>query len=210
MWNIINFEVLRALKKKSFWIASIAPLVLILVVIGIEYFSAKSAESNAAQQAQAFSASAKIGEFDDSGLVSQPLALSQHVAVEPSEDAGVAAVKSGKLDAFFYYPKDLSTMDVEVYAQDTGISLSPPYNAAASQLLKQSVINDVSAATKNTQVVQLLEKPSRGHRNDLQKRSRERGICERDRSRNIRGSIPGIICPLGIIYDREYCGRKRE
>ncbi len=50
-------------------------------------------------------------------------------------------------------------MDIEVYAKDTGISFSPPYNAAASQLLQQSVINDVSAATKNNQAVQILESP---------------------------------------------------
>ena len=159
MWNIINFETLRALKKKSFWIASIAPLLLIIIVIGVEYFSTKNATSNAAQQAQAFSASAKIGEFDDSGLISQQLVTAQHIVVEPSKDAGIAAVKGGDLDAFFYYPKDLSTMDIQVYAEDQGISLSPPYNTAAGELLKQSAINNVSAATNNSQIVQLLENP---------------------------------------------------
>ena len=49
MWNIISFETLRALKKKSFWIASIAPLILIILVIGVEYFSAENAASNAAK-----------------------------------------------------------------------------------------------------------------------------------------------------------------
>jgi ABC-2 type transport system permease protein len=157
MWNIINFEVFRALKKKSFWIASVAPLVLILVVIGIEYLSTNNAATNAAQQAQAFSATAKIGEFDDSGLISQQLVAAQHITIEPSKDAGVTAVKSGELDAFFYYPKDPNVMNVEVYAADTGISFSPPYNAAATQLLRQSVINEVSTATKNNQAVQILE-----------------------------------------------------
>jgi ABC-2 type transport system permease protein len=158
MWNIINFEVLRALKKKSFWIASIAPLLIILVVIGIEYLSTKNAASNAAQQVQAFSATAKIGEFDDSGLISQKLLATQHITIEPGKDAGIAAVKSGELDAFFYYPKDPNTMSIEVYAQDKGISFSEPYDAAATQLLHQSAINDVSTFTKNSQVVQVLEK----------------------------------------------------
>jgi len=158
MGNIINFEVFRALKKKSFWIASITPLVFILLVLGIEYFSTKSATNNAAQQEQAFSATAKIGEFDDSGLISQQLVAAQHITVEQNKDAGIAAVKSGTLDAFFYYPKDPTTMSIEVYAADTGISLSPPYNAAASQLLHQSVVSDVSAAAKNDQAVQILEK----------------------------------------------------
>lgn len=157
MWNIINFETFRALKKKSFWIASIAPLILILIVFGIEFLSAKNAASQAAQQEQAFSATAKIGEFDDSGLISQQLVAAQHIAVEPSKDAGIAAVESGALDAFFYYPKDPTTKGIEVYAQDVGISFSPPYNAAATELLHQSAINEISTATNNSQVVKILE-----------------------------------------------------
>jgi hypothetical protein len=58
-------------------------------------------------------------------------------------------------------------MDIQVYAQDQGISLSPPYNTAAGELLKQSVINNVSAATKNSQVVQNIRESSVGHRDDL-------------------------------------------
>ncbi len=157
MGNIIHFEVFRALKKKTFWIASIAPLVLILIVISLEFLSAKSAASNAAQQAQSFSATAKIGEFDDSGLISQQLITAQHIIAEPSESVGIAAVKSGTLDAFFYYPKNPSMMGIQVYAQDKGISFSPPYNTAASQLLQQSVINSVGAITKNSQAAQILE-----------------------------------------------------
>jgi ABC-2 type transport system permease protein len=159
MWNIISFETLRALKKKSFWIASLSPLLIILVIFGIEYFSIKSATTNAAQQAQAFSQNAKIGVFDDSGLISQQLLTAQHVTVEPSKDAGIAAVKSGGLDAFFYYPNDPGATNIQVYAQDQGISFTPPYNAAAAQLLTQGAISDVSAAIKNSQVVQILQKP---------------------------------------------------
>src|SRR5581483_11737725 len=124
MGNILNFEVFRALKKKSFWIASIAPLFIILVVIGIEYLSTKSAATNADEQVQAFSATAKLGEFDDSGLISTQLLAAQHVAIEPSKDAGIAAVRNSELDAFFYYPKNPSTMNIEVYAQDKGISFA--------------------------------------------------------------------------------------
>ena len=158
MWNIISFETLRALKKKSFWIASLSPLLIILVVFGIEYFSTKSAATNAAQQAQAFSATAKIGEFDDSGLISQQLLAAQHITAEPNKDAGIAAVKSGQLDAFFYYPGDPGAANIQVYAQDQGISFTPPYNTTAAQLLTQSAISDVSASIKNNQVIKILEK----------------------------------------------------
>jgi ABC-2 type transport system permease protein len=158
MWNIISFETLRALKKKSFWIASLSPLLIILVIFGIEYFSTKSAATNAAQQAQAFSQTAKIGEFDDSGLISQQLLAAQHITAESSKDAGIAAVKSGQLDAFFYYPGDPGVANIQVYAEDTGISFTPPYNTTAAQLLTQSAITDVSASIKNSQVIKILEK----------------------------------------------------
>jgi ABC-2 type transport system permease protein len=158
MWNIISFETLRALKKKSFWIASLSPLLIILVIFGIEYLSIKSATTNAAQQAQAFSQTAKIGVFDDSGLISPQLLAAQHITAEPSKDAGIAAVKSGQLDAFFYYPGDPGAANIQVYAQDQGISFTPPYNTTAAQLLTQSAISDVSASIKNSQVIKILEK----------------------------------------------------
>lgn len=158
MWNIISFETLRALKKKSFWIASLSPLLIIFVIVGIEYLSTQSAAKYAAQKATTFSQTAKIGEFDSSGLVSQELLAAQHIIIEPSKDAGIAAVKSGQLDAFFYYPTNPGAENIQVYAQDKGISLTPPYNTAAAQLLTQSVISNVSAAIKNNQAVKILGK----------------------------------------------------
>ena len=97
MWNIINFEVFRALKKKSFWYASIAPVLIILAVLGIEKLSIQNAQKNSATQDQNFTQSAKISVLDDSGLINQQLLAAQHIGIEPSKDAGIAAVKSGQL-----------------------------------------------------------------------------------------------------------------
>ena len=47
-------------------------------------------------------------------------------------------------------------MGIQVYAQDTGISFSPPYNVAATALLRESVIDTVSTATNSGQVVKIL------------------------------------------------------
>jgi ABC-2 type transport system permease protein len=157
MGNVISFEVLRTLKKKSFWIASILPLIIIVAVFGIEYFSATNAQTSSAKQAQAFSQTAKIAVLDDSGLVSKPLLAAEHIAVEPTKDAGIAAVQSAALDAFFYYPPDVTTSGIQVYAQDRGIAQTP-YSDDAIGLLKQSVITNVSAAVKNSQAVQVLQK----------------------------------------------------
>lgn len=158
MWNIINFEVFRALKKKSFWYASIAPVLIILAVLGIEKLSIQNAQKNALTQQQTFSQIAKISVLDDSGLIDPKLLAAQHISIEPNKDAGIAAVKSGQLAAFFYYPQNPETSGIQVYAQDQGISVAQPYNEAAINLLEQSVTKAVSAATGNSVVVQILEK----------------------------------------------------
>jgi ABC-2 type transport system permease protein len=157
MWNIIYFEVSRALRKKSFWYATIAPPLIILAVFGIENLSNKNATQNAAQAQQAFSATAKIAVLDDSGLVSPQLLAAQHITTEPSKDAGIAAVKSGALSAFFYYPKNVASSAISIYTQDEGINFSPPYNGAATALLRQSVIDMVSSSTGDPAVVQILQ-----------------------------------------------------
>lgn len=158
MWNIINFEVFRALKKKSFWYASIAPVLIILAVLGIEKLSIQNAQKNAATQEQNFTQSAKISVLDDSGLIDPELLASQHIGVEPNKQSGITAVKSGQLGAFFYYPQNPETSGIQVYAQDQGISVAQPYNAAATNLLKQGVAKAVSGARENSQAVQILEK----------------------------------------------------
>jgi len=158
MWNIINFEVFRALKKKSFWFASIAPVLIILAVLGIEKLSIQNAQKDAQTQDQNFSQSAKVSVLDDSGLIDPQLLAAQHIGTEPSKDAGIAAVKSGELAAFFYYPQNPETSGIQVYAQDQGLSIFQPYNDAATNLLKQGVAKAVSQATGNSQAVQIFEK----------------------------------------------------
>ncbi|HUC01774.1 MAG TPA: ABC transporter permease [Candidatus Paceibacterota bacterium] len=158
MWNIVHFEVFRALKKRSFWFAAIAPPLLILAVIGVENLSSKSAANTAAQQARSFSQTAKIAVLDDSGLISKQLLSAQHIATEPNENAGIDSVKGGSLDAFFYYPADVASSGIEIYAQDQGNALIQPYNDVATAILTQSAIADVSSSTGNPEVVDVLQK----------------------------------------------------
>ena len=158
MWQVIKFEVLRALKKRSFWFASFAPPLIILAIIGIEYSSNQNAAKNIQAQEQAFSQTAKIAVLDESGLVSGELLAQQHINTEPDKEAGIAAVKSGEIDAFFYYPPQPATANIEVYARKQGADITPPYNAPAIQLLRQSVIDKVKTAVSNDQVVEILQK----------------------------------------------------
>ena len=158
MWNIINFEVFRALKKKSFWYASFAPVIIILAVLGIEKLSIQSAQKNAVTQDQNFSQTAKVSVLDDSGLIDPKLLAAQNIDIEPNKEAGITAVKNGTIGAFFYYPQNPEVSGIQVYAQDQGISITTPYNDAATGLLQQSVAKDVGATAGNSTAAQILEK----------------------------------------------------
>ena len=57
------------------------------------------------------------------------------------------AVKEGKIDAYFYYPADLSKNAVDVYAKDVGLFDNGRYQSVAQSLLTQSVANKVDTQT---------------------------------------------------------------
>ncbi len=156
--SVIRFEVWRSLKKKSFWYATIAIPVIIILIFVVDYASSNHANKASQQQTQSYSKNSKLAVFDQTGLINKQLLSGQHIIIEPSKQAGITAVTNKSLTAFFYYPKDVSKAGIQVYAQDQGISFSPPYNTVAIQLLKQSVVDIVGTVTHNNQAVNILQK----------------------------------------------------
>ncbi len=158
MGRVISFEVVRSLKKRSFWFATIV-IPLIVIVIGlIDYASAHNANTTVQSQNQSYFQTAKIGIYDQAGLINAEIIKKQNIVSEPNVQAGVAAVKANKLTAFFYYPQNVAKEGISVYAQDQGVKFSPPYNSAAETLLRESVDLHVSLLTRNHQIAQILEK----------------------------------------------------
>lgn len=156
--NVIGFEARRNLKKRSFWFTSFMPPILILVIIGISVASSHGASTSSQQQANAVSKSTSIAVLDETGLINKQQLVKEHIITEPTKQAGIAAVQADKLDAFFYYPKNVSKSGIEIYAQDQGVSFSSSYGTAATQILKQDVIAKVSLLAKNSQIIQLIQK----------------------------------------------------
>jgi ABC-2 type transport system permease protein len=155
--DVMRFEVRRNLKKKSFWFTSLMPPVLFLIIISISVISSSSATKSSQQKTEAIAKTAKIAVLDETGLINEQQLTKQRVVIEPTKQAGIAAVQANKLDAFFYYPKDVTKSGIDIYAQDKGISNTPPYGAAATGLLKQDVITRISLLSKNNQIAQLLQ-----------------------------------------------------
>lgn len=139
--TVFWFEVIRTLKKRSFWVASLLFPVAIGAVAGIIYFSNKATNDVSSQSSkQKFSFAVK----DDSGFINPSLVEAMKGQTVESRERGIDDVKAGKLDAFFYYPSQVTTSKVEVYGKDVGLFDNGRYEAVAKSLLTQSVASTVS------------------------------------------------------------------
>lgn len=142
--TVFWFEVIRTLKKRSFWVASLLFPVAIGAVAGIIYFSNKATnEASSDNEKQKFSFAIK----DDSGLVVQKYSAALGAKESPTREQGIADVKDGKLEAFFYYPKQVTTEKIEIYGKDVGLFDNGRYESVAKYILTQSVAGTVA---KNT------------------------------------------------------------
>lgn len=138
--TVITFEVTRVLKKKSFWAMVFGFPIMIGAVFGIVFLS-NNATRDAADKLkeQTFS----IAITDDSHLLSPRITSIFHAKMTTKE-AGIAAVKNGTVDAYFYYPADVSAHHIEVYGKNVGLFENGRYSSVALALLSQSVQNTVS------------------------------------------------------------------
>lgn len=133
--TVVTFEFWRTVKKKSFWLSVLAFPALIGGIVAVSYFSAKAADkANQKQANEKFS----MEVVDDSKLVSPIVLHAAGAKVISDRQTGIADVKNGKVDAFFYYPRDLSKDSVQVFGQDVGLTKNDKYTAVAGQLLKVS------------------------------------------------------------------------
>jgi ABC-2 type transport system permease protein len=133
--TVVRFEIARTLKKKSFWIAALAVPTIIAAVGAIIFFSNKTTDTesqNLANEHYSFAVT------DDSHLVEPQLLKAVGARTVTNKAAGIEATKNGKLDAYFYYPADVSKQSVEVYGKEVGIFKDSRYQELANQLLIQS------------------------------------------------------------------------
>ncbi|MFT8395372.1 ABC transporter permease [Propionibacterium sp.] len=134
--TVIRFEVVRALTRRSFWIATLAVPVFIAVIMILQVSSNSTISSQADDQA---SAKITFSYVDDSGLVDPAIATAAGGTRIADPAAGVAEVREGHMDAFFHYPANPSHEPIAVAGRDIGIFGSGKYEAVATSVLKGSV-----------------------------------------------------------------------
>ena len=134
--TVIKFEVMRMLKKPSFWLMALGFPVLMAGIFAIVFWS-NDATLEAAERLKDEKISFAI--TDNSGLVKPEIAKEFGAIKVKSREEGVSKVKSGDLDAYIYFPSDLASQKVEVFGQDAGMFENSKYSSVASALLDQSV-----------------------------------------------------------------------
>lgn len=140
--TVMRFEIVRSLKKKSFWALALGFPLLFAAIFGIAFASNKSTEDAVANlNKQQFS----FEITDDSGVVKPELITASGAVQIDSKEAGRAHAESGSVDAYIYYPRDLATNKIEIYAKDVGIFDNAKYSAVAQALLTSSVQGGVPA-----------------------------------------------------------------
>ena len=145
--TVIGFEFGRTVKKKSFWITTLAVPVVIAIVFALIYVSSSSSDQNVKAQANA-----SIGFLytDPSGLITPTQAKRLGGTPTADSDAAVADVRAGRLQAYFVYPADATTAPVRVYGQDEGIFKNGQYEAVAELLLTTAVTDKIGSPQLST------------------------------------------------------------
>jgi ABC-2 type transport system permease protein len=154
--TVMRFEIVRTLKKKTFWITALGFPLIFAVIGGIIYFSNKAtddASKDVEKQKFSFVVS------DASGVIKPAIvdAMTGHIVSPSDKQKEIDAVKSGSLDGYIYYPSDLTTGTIEVYGKNVDIFTDGRYSGVAQTILSlsasQSTDANVKAAlTKSTSV----------------------------------------------------------
>lgn len=140
LYTVFSFEVVRTLKKKTFWLVSLGFPLLIGAVFGIIYFS-NQATSDALERITQEDFSFAV--VDDSSLINPELVRGLGGTLETSIGSPKQSVVSGELDALFYFPATIRENPVQITAQDVGIFDTSKYQSFARLLLDQSVAQGV-------------------------------------------------------------------
>lgn len=142
LWDVVKFEVVRNLKKPSFWV--VALLLPGLMVAYIAWVGHAGTSIEQAINNQDFS-DMKLGYADESGLVDPSAATEAKLDQIPTRDDGIAQVRDGQINIFYFVPADFSTGGkVEIFTNTGHSSIFANYEAPIRQVLAQSAATRVN------------------------------------------------------------------
>ena len=149
IFNVIQFEIMRNLKKPSFWAAALfLPLVLVgyLALIGFTGYNTGSSMEQGSD-----TSTMRLGVYDEAGYLVDTQIVNtdgstQRLKTYSSKEQGMDDVKSDALDVFYYIPAGFSAeQGVEVYAKPDTTNIFNNYDAPIKTLLATSASTHVNA-----------------------------------------------------------------
>lgn len=147
--TVLRFELVRTLKKPTFWLSVLAFPALFGLLGGIIYYSNSTQDTREKELAkEPFSLVVK----DDSKLVAPAAVASVRGEIVTDKTTGIERVRTGRSDAFFYYPADLTKEKIEVYNKNDGLMDNGKYTTVAKQLLQSSATSSLPSANVATAV----------------------------------------------------------
>ncbi|MDR0887142.1 MAG: ABC transporter permease [Candidatus Nomurabacteria bacterium] len=139
--TVVKFEILRSLKKKSFWVSAL--LLPILLVGYIVFAGAMGSNVEGALKAENENADAKLAILDEAGLMKSE--LTENWVKVSEKNIGIKDVRDGDLDAFVFIAQDFTeNPKIEVFANNK--SLFSDYSAVISGVLVGSALADLEAS----------------------------------------------------------------
>ncbi len=114
---VTKFEIVRQLKKPSFWVALLLLPVLIIGIVGISALSGYSTDSVMESAMSKVDGDAKIGITDAANVV-EPKFFGEKIVAVSDKDKGLEQVKKGELDEYYIIEKDfLETRQIKGYVR---------------------------------------------------------------------------------------------
>lgn len=134
--TVIAFEFTRTIKKPSFWIATLSLPLMIAILFAIIFYSGQSAMQRSEELGKE---SFSVQYIDDSSVISKEVAQSAFEANETKDfNAALEEVRTGKLDALFVYPEDITSEPIKIYGKDVGLFENSKYPQVAQSILTAS------------------------------------------------------------------------
>ncbi len=147
LFNVIRFEVVRSLKKPSFWIAAIlvpvvfAAYIFICALVG--YNTGSSIESGSAVanlKLAVVDKSDYLKYFEFTNEADEEQSLEQYEEL----DTALEALKKREIDVLYYLPADFAeTQNVEIYSKPERSKITDDFKAPIAALLNQSAKKNV-------------------------------------------------------------------
>ena len=147
-WQVIRFEVVRSLKKPSFWLAAL----LVPILLGFYIFIAAMTGYNAGEALEAGvdTSDMSLGVYDEANYLGTKTIINkkeqpQALKVYENKDEGIKDVQDKKLDVFYYLPANFEKEHkVEVYVKPDSTSAFDDYTNPIRSILSATALAEVS------------------------------------------------------------------